>query len=77
MSTIISNKNIEVVQLSIEIAALAVVIRSRTGLRPPDSMVLATSIHEKADYLVTNDGNFSELFHGMNSLNLSELSKLL
>ena len=77
MSTIISNKNIEVVQLSIEIAALAAVIRSRTGLRSPDSMVLATSIHEKADYLITNYGNFSELFHGMNSLNLSELSKLL
>ena len=33
--TIIANKNIEVVQLSIEIAALAAVIRSRTGLRLP------------------------------------------
>ena len=77
LSTIIANKNIEVVQLSIEIAALAEVIWSRTGLKFPDSMILATSIHEKANYLVTNDGNFSELFHGMNSLNLSELSKLL
>ena len=33
--TIIANKNIEVVQLSIEIGALAAVIRSRTGLRLP------------------------------------------
>ena len=71
LSTIIANKNIEVVQLSIEIAALAAVIWSRTGLKFPDSMILATSIHEKADYLITNDGNFPELFQGTNSLNSS------
>ena len=77
LASIISNKNIEVVQLSIEIAAFSAFIRSKTGMRLPNSMVLATSIHEKADYLITNDVNFPDSFQGMNSLNTSELAKLL
>lgn len=77
LSTIISNKNIEVVQLSIEIAASSAVVRAKTGMRLPDAMVMSTALHEKVDYMVTNDGNFPDSFQGLRSIKSAELAKLL
>ena len=77
LSTIVSNKNIEVVQLSIEIAASSAVIRAKTGMRLPDAMVMSTALHEKVDYMVTNDGNFPDSFQGLRSIKSAELAKLL
>ena len=77
LSTIISNKNIEVVQLSIEIAASSAVIRAKTGMRLPDAMVMSTALHEKVDYMVTNDRNFPDSFQGLRSIKSAELAKLL
>ena len=77
LSTIISNKNIEVVQLSIEIAASSAVVRAKTGMRLPDAMVMSTALHEKVDYMVTNDRNFPDSFQGLRSIKSAELAKLL
>ena len=77
LSTILSNKNIEVVQLSIEIAASSAVVRAKTGMRLPDAMVMSTALHEKVDYMVTNDGNFPDSFQGLRSIKSAELAKLL
>ena len=77
LSTIVSNKNIEVVQLSIEIAASSAVVRAKTGMRLPDAMVMSTALHEKVDYMVTNDRNFPDSFQGLRSIKSAELAKLL
>lgn len=77
LSTIISNKIIEVVQLSIEIATSSAVIRAKTGMRLPDAMVMSTALHKKVDYTETNNGNFPNSFQGLRSVKSAELAKLL
>ena len=64
-------------QLSIEIAASSAVVRAKTGMRLPDAMVMSTALHEKVDYMVTNEGNFPESFQGLRSIKSAELAKLL
>jgi predicted nucleic acid-binding protein len=77
LSTIISNKIIEVVQLSIEIATSSAVIRAKTGMRLSGAMVMSTALHKKVDYTVTNNGNFPNSFQGLRSVKSAELAKLL
>ena len=77
LSTILSNKNIEVVQLSIEIATSSAVIRAKTGMRLSGAMVMPTALHEKVDYMITNNGNFPNSFQGPRSVKSAELAKLL
>ena len=46
-------------------------------MRLPDAMVMSTALHEKVDYMVTNDGNFPDSFQGLRSIKSAELAKLL
>ena len=77
LSTILSNNNIRVVQLSVEIANSSTLIRARTGMRLSDCIIMSTALLEKVDYVVTNDRNFPDTFHGLHCIKPSELVKLL
>lgn len=77
LSAVLTKDMVSVVQLSVDIAVSSAVIRARTGMRLPDSMVLATALHEKVDYMVTNDGNFPDSLDGLHSITSTELAKLL
>ena len=52
---VLSSQNYEVVDVSISIADEAARIRSETGLKLPDAIIVATGIIEKTKYVVTND----------------------
>ncbi len=60
LSLLLDNNNIKIVPLSVNIAVEAAIIRSKTKLKLPDSMVIATAIEENAEYLISNDSNFPE-----------------
>lgn len=77
LSTILSNNNIILVQLSVEIANSSALIRAKTRMKLPDCIVLSTALLESVYYFVTNDKNFPDTLHGLHSVNPSEFLKLL
>ncbi len=52
---ILSSQNYRVVDVSVRIADEPALIRSETGLKLPDAIVVATGTIGKAQYVVTND----------------------
>jgi len=36
-------------------------IRSETNLKLPDSIIVATSLHERVSFLISNDGKFNRV----------------
>lgn len=77
LSSILSNKNIEVVQLSVDIAVSSASIRAKTGMRLPDSIVLSTALHEKVDYLVSNDDSFPKEYEKIHTIKSTVMANLL
>ena len=57
-------------EVTFEIARTAAQIRAKTNARTPDSLIIATGIIAKADYLVTNDSAWTT--YAENVLLLSE-----
>lgn len=55
LAHLISNKSLEIIDLSTKIADTAAMIRSETGLRLPDAIIIATGLIKDAQYFVTND----------------------
>ncbi|CDI06500.1 type II toxin-antitoxin system VapC family toxin [Candidatus Nitrosotenuis uzonensis] len=55
LAHLISNKNFEIIDLSTKIADTAAKIRSETGLRLPDAIIIATGLTRDTQYFVTND----------------------
>ncbi|WP_042683800.1 type II toxin-antitoxin system VapC family toxin [Candidatus Nitrosotenuis chungbukensis] len=55
LAHLISNKGFVIVDLDLEIADAAAKIRADTGLRLPDSIIIAAGLAEGAQYFVTHD----------------------
>ncbi|CAE6488313.1 MAG: PIN domain-containing protein [Candidatus Nitrosotenuis sp.] len=55
LAHLISNKSFEIIDLSTKIADTAAKIRSETGLRLPDAIIIATGLTRDTQYFVTND----------------------
>ena len=49
------NNNFQLIDLDTEISVTAAQIRSESKLKTPDSIQLATSIHQSAEIFLTND----------------------
>ena len=55
LAHLISNKDFVIVDLDLEIADAAAKIRADTGLRLPDTIIIAAGLAKGAQYLVTYD----------------------
>ncbi len=54
------SKTYKIAEVSVSIADEAGRIRAKTGLRLPDSIIVATGLKEGARYLATNDESFKK-----------------
>jgi len=59
--SLLSTPNLVIVDVNQEIAEEAARIRRKYGFRLPDSLHLATALHEKADYFVTGDKQIKKI----------------
>jgi len=59
--------DIEIVEVSYDIARETARLRATTGIRTPDAIILATALVTKVDQVVTNDRAWSGLFEQLGS----------
>lgn len=69
---IMTEENIIVVPLTIDIAISSAKVRVKTGLELPDSMIVATAIEMQAEYIVSNDDHFPSTYDGNKTVNSDE-----
>ena len=74
---VVAEENIDVIPLTIDIAISSAKVRSKTGLKLPDSMVVATAVEMHAGYIVSNDDNFPRTYEGVKTVNSNEFMRLL
>ena len=56
----ISSSNYEIIVLDVDTAVSAGKIRAEVGLRLPDSIIVASGIKAKVDYLISDDAEFKK-----------------
>ncbi|KKK42359.1 hypothetical protein LCGC14_2008110, partial [marine sediment metagenome] len=61
LSNLYSQDNYKIINLDRALADQSAKIRSETSLRLPDSIIVATSLHERASFLISNDGKFNRV----------------
>ena len=67
----------KVVDVNIEIADMAGDIRCKTRLPLPDSLIVASGVASKAQYLVSHDGSFEKAKHIIRPVSSRTLCSLL
>ncbi|KKM94739.1 hypothetical protein LCGC14_1195320 [marine sediment metagenome] len=61
LSNLYSQENYKIINLDRVIADQSAKIRSETNLRLPDSIIVATSLHERVSFLISNDEKFNQV----------------
>ena len=61
--------------LSLDIAVSSAIIRANTRLKLPDAMVLATAVQLHADFLVSNDVGFPDVYKNVRHVGSKEMSE--
>ncbi|MCW4048212.1 MAG: PIN domain-containing protein [Candidatus Bathyarchaeota archaeon] len=69
---LVSSENYIIVDLDVAIANKAGKLRAETGLKLPDSIIIASGLKEKAEFLVTQDMEFSKASSVLRSLTSME-----
>jgi len=69
---IMTEENIIVVPLTIDIAISSAKVRVKTGLKLPDSMIVATAIEMQAEHIVSNDDHFPSTYDGIKTVKSDE-----
>ena len=77
ISTITKNENISIIPFSLDIAIYSAKVRSQTGLKLPDSIILATAVKTHANFLISNDNGFPEAYDGIKIVSSVEMNKIL
>ncbi|MHB1439418.1 MAG: type II toxin-antitoxin system VapC family toxin [Cuniculiplasma sp.] len=75
LSAILTNENFRVVPLCLDIAVSSAIIRANTRLKLPDAMVLATAVQLHADFLVSNDVGFPDVYKNVRHVGSKEMSE--
>lgn len=73
LTHLVSNKSFEIIELSTKIADTAAKIRSETGLRLPDAIIIATGLTMNAQYFVTNDKELSKASRYLKTISAKDL----
>ena len=74
---IITEENINVVPLTIDIAISSAKVRAKTGLKLPDSMIVATALEIQVEYIVSNDDHFPRTYDGIKTVKSDEFMGFL
>lgn len=77
LSAIIAEKSMIIVPLTVDIAVFSAKVRANTGLKLPDSMVLATALRMQAKFVVSNDDQFPKDYEGVKLVKSAELIGML
>ena len=68
----LSSANYEVIALDVDTAVAAGKIRAEVGLRLPDSIIVASGLKAKCDYLISDDAGFKKAEKYLKTLTPSE-----
>jgi predicted nucleic acid-binding protein len=77
LSAIITDKRNVIAPLNLDIAVSSAKVKACTGLKLPDSIILATAIKTRAKFLVSNDNRFPESYEGVRIVKSRELIEIL
>ncbi len=77
MLHLLSSENYTIVQLDSVIADLVGKIRSETGLRPPDAVIIASGVNSNAKFIVSNDLELKTPSNSLRTVGSKEFLTLL
>ncbi|MGQ4874624.1 MAG: type II toxin-antitoxin system VapC family toxin [Promethearchaeia archaeon] len=60
ISGLYSNPNYKIINLDYKVADKSAEIKSKTKLKLPDAIIVATALLNNATYIITNDGEFDK-----------------
>ena len=69
---LLSSANYEVIALDVDTAVAAGKIRAEVGLRLPDSIIVASGLKAKVDYLISDDAGFKKAAKYLKTLTPNE-----
>ncbi|MBD3196405.1 MAG: PIN domain-containing protein [Candidatus Lokiarchaeota archaeon] len=72
LSALHFNKNFKIIDYNLKIADKAAKIRSKTNLRLPDCIIIASALHENTDILISNDSDFKKIENYLEIYNFQE-----
>ena len=77
LAAIVTHEHMKVIPLSMDIAVFSTIVRAKTGLKPPDAMILATAIENRTNYIVSSNENLPRPYEGVKTVKSVEITKLM
>ena len=77
LTAVMADKRMITVPLTVDIAITSAKVRANTGLKLPDSMILATAIKSRARFLISNGNRFPESYEGVSTIKSRDVLEIL